>query len=200
MSLELAALILAGGYSRRMGRDKAWVTWQGLPLWQHVAQHLRQQQTAAPLPIWVNTRAPSPAFDAAITQGMLTGQVHDAPTYAGLGPLAGMHAGLGAIDCEYLLVAPCDTPRLPLDLLQRLTAAQAPVAVAATHSPSGIRIHPTVALLHRDALTTIEAQLDASDLKLMHWLDRQPHATVVWDDEAAFANVNDAQALAALGT
>ncbi len=198
MKAELAALILAGGYSRRMGRDKAWVKWQGQALWQHVHQRLQGQHPTALRSVWINTREPSDAFVAAVADGLLEGRVQDAPDYAGMGPLAGMHAGLSQLDSQWLLVVPCDTPLLPLDLLQRLQAAQAPVAIAASRSGDHLRPHPTVALLHQSALPGITSQLQAQDLKLMHWLAKQTHAVVAWADDQAFANVNDPTALSTL--
>jgi molybdenum cofactor guanylyltransferase len=39
-SLPFAVMLLAGGYSRRMGQDKAWIEWQGGPLWQHQIETL----------------------------------------------------------------------------------------------------------------------------------------------------------------
>ena len=41
-----AAALIAGGKSRRMGRDKAWLDWHGEPLWQMQLHKLAQLQPA----------------------------------------------------------------------------------------------------------------------------------------------------------
>ena len=198
MSAHTAALILAGGFSRRMGQDKALVAWRNQPLWRHVWARLKAQRPQAAEQIWINTRTPSADYEQAIASGDLHGCVHDPETFAGLGPLAGMCAGLRHIDCDQLLVVPCDTPKLPLDVLARLSACHAPIAIAATRSAQGLRAHPTIALLRRSALLGIEQQLQRGELKLMHWLTAHAHAQVVWDHDDGFVNVNDAAALEAL--
>ena len=43
------------------------------------------------------------------------------PDYAG--PLAGFLAGLERCETPYLVTVPCDTPRFPVDLVERLAAA-----------------------------------------------------------------------------
>lgn len=42
MDVVFAAALLAGGQSRRMGRDKAWLDWHGQPLWE--AQLLKLEE------------------------------------------------------------------------------------------------------------------------------------------------------------
>lgn len=40
--MKFAAALLAGGRSRRMGRDKALIEWQGMPLWRFQLAKLRE--------------------------------------------------------------------------------------------------------------------------------------------------------------
>jgi molybdopterin-guanine dinucleotide biosynthesis protein A len=195
---EVSALILAAGASRRMGRDKAWVSWRGRPLWQHVLSSLRAQSLNVG-EVWVNVRPSAAAWaDVDCTACGLTGLLPEPPEYAGCGPLSGMRAGLIALARPWLLVLPCDVPRLPHDLLARLQAANAPVAYAATSGPDGERAHPTIALLHHSALAGIEAQLASADHKLMRGLQRSRHRSVVWHGPGVLHNVNDPSDLAAL--
>ncbi len=90
-------VILAGGLSRRMGRDKA-----GLPagdgtLIQHLARRL------------------APVVDETIVAGgsgrhHLPGLTTVDDRYPGLGPLAGIHAGLLAARSPFVWVVGCDLP------------------------------------------------------------------------------------------
>lgn len=189
---EVQALILAGGQSRRMGQDKAWVEWRGQPLIAHALNALHQQTPVAPHAVWLSAAHPDPRHASL----GLAGVVADSPNHAGCGPLAGIWAGLQASTSDWLLVVPCDTPRLPTDLLSRLTQAidaEHLVAVAATHTREAHvpRIHPVVVLLHRSCGPVIADQLARDDRRMMHWLQCQAHRVVGFDDPQAFTNVND---------
>lgn len=48
-----AAALIAGGQSRRMGRDKAWLDWHGEPLWQH---QLRKLAALGPAQLFIAAR------------------------------------------------------------------------------------------------------------------------------------------------
>ncbi|MDT8758739.1 molybdenum cofactor guanylyltransferase [Sphingomonas psychrotolerans] len=108
--MKLLGAILAGGRARRFGSDKAEATLNGRTLLAHVADALR------------------PHCDALV----LCGRTHpdwtsleDRPR-AGLGPLGGLCAALAygeAAGFTAVLSAPCDTPNLPPDLLDRLSEA-----------------------------------------------------------------------------
>jgi molybdenum cofactor guanylyltransferase len=197
-STDVQALVLAGGQSRRMGQDKAWVSWRGQTLLHHVVDTLRAQQPFAPHEIWLSApqhdpRHPALGFAAVIP---------DDSAHVGAGPLAGMLAGLQRCKSPWLLVVPCDTPCLPKDLLHQLARAvdeQHLVAVAATTTPQGPRVHPVVALIHGSCAPVIAEQLERGERRLMHWLRRQAHRQVLFEAAFAFANVNDADSLRQLG-
>src|SRR5256885_16610877 len=88
-------VILAGGLSRRMGRDKAALPAGDGTLVEHLARRL------------------APVVDEIIIAGgsaepRLDGVRLAADRDAGLGPLAGMHAGLMAARHPYAFVVGCD--------------------------------------------------------------------------------------------
>ena len=111
--IKFSGVILAGGKSRRMGRDKGQLILHGETL---VARAIRLIGSLTDDLILV-TAAPGPFAGLDVR---LTGDV-----IPGGGALSGIHAGLSAARHEWSLVVACDMPFLNLDLL-RYMASLAP--------------------------------------------------------------------------
>lgn len=188
----IAGLLLAGGQGQRMGGvDKGLVLLAGQPLALHVVHRLRPQVDV----LYISANR---SLDVYAQWGQV---VSDLPRFACQGPLAGMAsvaAGLpGAVD--YVLLAPCDVPALPPDVCQRLLAALKDVpAAGAAYAVTCDGPQPAVALVRKGALAQIAPCLDEGQRAIRHWLTRVSAISVPFADTAAFANANDAQALAAL--
>lgn len=109
-------LILAGGRSSRMGKNKAQLQLGRDSILGHVVRRLAPQVSK----LAINSADPFPGLDT---------YIHVADSLAGqLGPLAGILTGMRhylAIEPEtsHFASAPCDSPFLPLDLVSQLTAA-----------------------------------------------------------------------------
>jgi molybdopterin-guanine dinucleotide biosynthesis protein A len=106
MIADCTALILAGGESRRMGRDKANLLLGGKPLLQHVIEVVQ------PLfeNIIVSTRHIRTDCDFP--------QVCDDPGHAG--PLAGLNAGLAHAATPWVFALACDMPFITPELIAHL--------------------------------------------------------------------------------
>jgi molybdopterin-guanine dinucleotide biosynthesis protein A len=181
----LGGLILAGGAGTRMGgEDKGWIAWQGAPLVTHVLGRLAPQVDR--VFISANRNIDRYATLAPVLPDLRPGLP---------GPLAGIEAGLSAAPGGYLLVVPCDTPRLPVDLAARLLAA-----VGNTRKPAFVttpaREQPLFALLHTDLLPHLTATLDRDERRVLAWIRAIGATAVPFDDAAAFANLNTPQSLA----
>lgn len=108
------AILLAGGASSRMGRNKALLDRDGRPLWEHVRTVIAA---------------------AGVRQVLLSGVVPDLPpgeqstpdVVPGLGPLAGIASVVGAhgdtLSRDWLLVVPVDLPLLEPAVLEHLCVA-----------------------------------------------------------------------------
>ena len=106
---EIAALILAGGKSSRMGRDKALIDYQGKPLLTRVCQVAAGSCSS----VYVLTSWP------VRYQNIVSKQVHFLPeSEPGQGPLVALADGLTQIDAEWVLLLACDLPQLQPEILQ----------------------------------------------------------------------------------
>jgi molybdopterin-guanine dinucleotide biosynthesis protein A len=102
--------VVAGGESRRLGRDKALLPLpDGRVLLERTIDTLRAAGLEH-IAVSVTTAERGAALLAAINHGANIGAIVDAAP--GMGPLGGLHAALTAFpDCHLLLVA-CDLPHL----------------------------------------------------------------------------------------
>jgi len=108
--LALSGVILAGGRSTRLGRDKALLELEGRTL---VARTLDVLAQLTDDIIVVTSLAPHLLPPSARVV---------ADRYVGAGVLAGVHAGLLAARGELAIVVACDMPFLNLDLLRYIVS------------------------------------------------------------------------------
>lgn len=175
------AVILAGGQSRRMGRDKATMEFRGKRLIDHVIERLLPQ-------------AETILLSARQDYGTGLSTIADASAFEG--PVAGL---FGAADwladnrpaCEGFLTVPVDGPFLPVDLAQRLTAQGGVSAIA--HDEAGT--HPTFAYWTLASLTFARRSL--SNGPSLHALAKLAKTrSVTWPGIQNFTNFNTPDDLA----
>jgi molybdenum cofactor guanylyltransferase len=104
----VSAIVLAGGQSRRMGRDKALIEFQGKPIIAHVIDTLRE--LSDDVGIVANRSDTYSPFGARVVPD------YDPPC----GPLGGIAAGLQAAQHDRVVVVACDMPFLNPNLLRYL--------------------------------------------------------------------------------
>ena len=196
---DITGLILAGGLATRMGQqDKGMLALHGQPLAQHVLQRLAPQ--VGPLAFNVNDHHQHYAgFGLPIWSDDLAGHC---------GPLAGLQSGLRRAGTPYLLTVPCDSPLLPPDLASRLAAAllaqDADLAIAVTEVPDPAggapqrRRHPVFCLVKTSALPQLDAYLASGERRVGAWHGGLKLAEVLFEDAAAFCNINTPDELARL--
>lgn len=170
-----AAILAAGGKSRRMGQAKALLPLGGRPLLQWVIAAARQADCD---PIFV---VGQPMEGWQPPEGVVL--LED--RHPGKGPLAALEAGLAASEAPWNLLLACDLPFLSARFLQALFAE------AETHWPAcqpGVvvpadaqqRLQPLSALYHRHLLPLVEEQLSQGALSMMAFLDRVRSAEEAW--------------------
>jgi molybdopterin-guanine dinucleotide biosynthesis protein A len=112
------------------------------------------------------------------------------------GPLAGLHAAMAHASTPWLVTAPCDSPFLPHDLVERLADGLARAGARIAVARTGEQPHPVFALVDRSLREHLEAFLATGRRRIDAWYAPLPVIEVPFDDEAAFRNINTADELA----
>lgn len=192
----ITGLILAGGASQRLkayAKDKGLLLLDGQPLVAHVAHRLRpqvsslaisanqhlEQYQALGLPVWTDIKEDS---------------WEDFP-----GPLAGILTGLHHSQTDWLVTAPCDSPLLPANLVEKLYQkayqTKSKITIACTknedNSEQSFKDHPVFALIHTSLRDSLHRYLLGGDRKIMLWMQQHAFERVIFDEQQAFmANIN----------
>lgn len=154
--MTLTGMLLAGGRSRRMGRDKATLTFEGQPLWQRQIDLLRGLSPAA---LWISARAGVPWCPAEVEL------VLDEPSSRG--PLSGLAAGLGRLQTSHLLVLGIDLPRVAAQHLCKLWALARPGSGVIPLNED--YFEPLCAVYPAEAAAIADLALKSSDVSLQHF-------------------------------
>lgn len=163
-----AAIILCGGESRRMGRAKAMLPWQGRTLLEHVVATL--SPIAAPI---IVVAAPEQELPSLSTEVLI---VRD--TIGGEGPLRGLEAGLSSLvgRAAIAFVCGCDMPAISpavvAELMKRgqneLINRSDPFSVIVVDD--GGYWQPLHAFYRVDLLSSLRASLAAGERSPQRWL------------------------------
>ncbi|UGQ49270.1 molybdenum cofactor guanylyltransferase [Massilia endophytica] len=178
-----------------MGRvDKGLQPFRGGTLASHVLQKLAPQVAKAA----INANRNLPQYEA-LGVPVLPDELKGFE-----GPLAGLQTGLRHCSTELLVTAPCDSPFLPSDLVQRLydamEAQDADLAVAATMEAdeSGAahkQQHPVFSLMKVSVKPHLDAYLQSGARRMDGWYKSIKVAEVMFSDSAAFRNINTLEEL-----
>ncbi|SER44459.1 molybdopterin-guanine dinucleotide biosynthesis protein A [Vreelandella subterranea] len=177
---QLTGMILAGGEGRRMGgRDKGLEPFAGLPLIAHVIQRFDGRVAE----LLINANRNSDAYE------LFADRVIEDAEGGFKGPLMGIYSGLRAAKTPWLLVAPCDSPALPNDLVSRMVAGIGEHDIGVAFD--GERLHPVVALIRTSLAEDLATTLADGERKIDRWYARHAWCRVDMSDcPDAFANLN----------
>lgn len=151
--MTFSAVLLAGGESRRMGRDKATVVFEGEPLWQRQIALLRGLR---PETVFVSART-EPSWLPLDTELLL-----DEPPSRG--PLSGLTRALKRMQTSHLIALAVDMPFMTGEQLRALWSL---AAIGCGVLPMiGNRAEPLAAIYPRGAGSDFSAALASEDFSL----------------------------------
>jgi molybdopterin-guanine dinucleotide biosynthesis protein A len=175
-------VVLAGGKSTRMGRDKALVEVDGKPMLQHAIDVLRPQVKEL---LVIGDPRKYRRFDADVLEDELEG----------LGPLGGIVTAMGHARYEHLLVLACDVPGVNAKLLEMIKF-RFPLDGEALVPRHEDFVEPLVAGYHRQCIAPFTELLQKGVLRMTEALAavRTSYLDIVpgqdgWPEDL-FRNVN----------
>ncbi len=151
--MNITAVLLAGGESRRMGRDKATLLFHGKPLWQIQLELLRRLK---PAEILVSART-DPSWRPADVQFV----ADDLPSR---GPLSGIAASLPQVHTAHLLALAMDMPFMSESYLHYLCDQIEP-GTGVVPTIDG-RAEPLAAIYPREADNDFRTALAGTDFSV----------------------------------
>ncbi|MDW7729550.1 MAG: molybdenum cofactor guanylyltransferase [Bacillota bacterium] len=148
------AIILAGGDSKRLGRPKALLDFNGKSLIAHLVEMLRELFDQ----ITIVTDRPEPykRLPVIITGDLIKQKLKS--------PLRGIHAGLSSSELPFQFVAACDMPFLNPDLIEYM--AQFAHDYDAVVPRAGSYFQPLHAFYSRSCIEIIEKQISKDHFKV----------------------------------
>lgn len=193
----MTAIVLAGGHGRRMKADKAGLDVGGRTLLEHVLAQIAplvDEVIVALSPGRALPFRPRPAAadrDAPGTKGPSP----DVPfrvvvdEAAGLGPVAGVLAGLKAARNDACLVLACDIPELDTGLLRELARTACWSEITVPVGPAGL-YEPLFAVYRKSVIPAIKTLLAEGERSLLPLFDRCRTAVVQFEDPGRICNLN----------
>lgn len=168
-TVSLGLIILAGGRSSRMGRDKAALPWRGATL---LTDLLLRSQGVAFDEIIVSANRPPDL--SALPPELAARICVVADSCQGCGPLGGMEAAFRACTCSYCLVLSVDLPFYDFSPVKRLLPELSQTSLVDLFLPmSENRPQPLAAIYKREAaLEAVQAALAAGKRRVLSIADK----------------------------
>lgn len=174
--MQVTAIILAGGKSSRMGRDKGLAEYGGLSLVKYSINACEKITNN----ILISTRNQDyTRFGFPLV----------ADNYDERGPIGGLEAALSVSLTDLNIVCPCDMPGINADILNLLLMnCQGSKAVIAQDPDE--RVYPVLGVYNRSAIPVIREQIRLGEYRMTRLLQRLDAKTVVIEPAGQLVNFN----------
>jgi molybdopterin-guanine dinucleotide biosynthesis protein A len=187
-TLSLSAIVLAGGKSSRMGRDKALIPLQGVPLLRQgceVALNCAGQ-------VYVVTPWPERYQDILPNACRVIQEVPLPGETQSHGPLVGFAQGLTHVRTDWILLLACDLPQLQVEVLQswamKLENVPQEAIALLSRQPKGWE--PLCGFYRRQCLPRLTQFINDGGRSFQGWLSQSLVEELQVRDDQIFFNCN----------
>lgn len=201
MNGQVTAMILAGGQSSRMGRDKALISIAGVPLLRSIYNIAAQ---CTPL-VFVITPWQERYRDILPSECKFIQEIIQESNISGEikthGPLLGFRQGLTLVETEWVLLLACDLPLLNFEVLadgikQLNNVSDEIIAVLPRHSKGW---EPLCGFYRRSCLPMLIDFINSGGRSFQQWLRKYPVQELILLDKQVLFNCNTPDELASVG-
>ena len=154
----MTGIILAGGKSRRMGRDKAFIDAGGVPLFERVYSVFRE--IFSEIIIVANDGRPFEKYEGRIENDIISNK----------GALGGLYTGLFHSSSYHAFCSACDMPLLNPQLIKYISDERDAYDVIIPRTRDGL--HPLHAIYSKNCLRPMRQLLERGDLKIINFFNR----------------------------
>ena len=154
--MKVLGVILAGGKSSRMGRDKA----------------VLQTDRGVFIDTIYNELSLSADIDKIVVSSTLNknnNYEHIDDKIEDIGPMGGIYSVYLNQECDYYVFLSCDIPNINCDVINDITELALKESSSVVSSSKG-RIHPLIACYKRSDLDGLESRIIDKNYALMKWL------------------------------
>lgn len=158
-----SVVVLGGGRSSRMGKDKKQMDWYGRPLLEHILRGFPECDD-----LLLSTRDGALPLEAV---GNVPGIRCVADEFPGCGPLAGMHAALKAMKRDVLVVVSCDAPLVDCRTAECLYGVLSGHDAVVPYDAEG-KVYPLTAVYRGCILDRVTELLSTGEMRARSLLER----------------------------
>lgn len=181
---DITGIILAGGKSSRMGKDKGFVFWNGKPFVNHSIDALK------PLVNNIIIVSDYPQYDS-------LGYKRIEDVFPETGPLSGLYSSLLKSDSDLNVVLSCDIPLISSEIVEKLLSVYTKETNAVVCKVNE-RVMPLVALYSKKSIDACKVLLDNDERRMMHLLETLDNVTYLdlnEDQAKQVKNINSSKDL-----
>ncbi len=154
---NISLIILAGGKSSRMGRDKALLKFKGKTFVQILYDNLKHICSE----VIISSNNPEVA---------ISGTKTIADEYKEIGPMGGLYTCLKHSKTNYNIVVSVDTPFISAKLLSALLEKSQNYDISIIEHLN--KTHPLIGVYHKDVLKILESEIKSKKYKVMTFLKK----------------------------
>ncbi|WP_293025966.1 molybdenum cofactor guanylyltransferase [Moorena sp. SIO3I8] len=202
--LALSGIVLAGGQSSRMGRDKALIPVEGVPLLRRVCDValscIAQVSGQVSGQVYIVTPWPERYVDILPETCRVVREVPLPEETTPHGPLVGFAQGLAHVETDWVLLLACDLPQLKAEVVQgwlkqleqtRENAIDQRSRYANALLPRNPKgWEPLCGFYRRECLPSLTEFINQGGRSFQRWLAQHPVQELLVSDTRLFFNCN----------